>query len=82
MRQSGYFVTGLFPLAALSRVPSVLRHRIGAARQASEKQSAKVPGVTAGMLAAEAWLVGQGVDLPFGLSVYCVAESRGGAMRS
>ncbi len=79
VRQSGYFVAGLLPLAALSRVPSVLRYRVGAARSASTKQSATVPGPTAalfaGLLAAEAWLVGKGIDPPFGLSAYVVAQA-------
>lgn len=80
VRQSGYFVTGLFPLAVLSRVPSLLRYRIGAARHTSAKQSAAVPGATAamfgGLLAAEAWLVGKGIDPPFGLSAYVVAQAQ------
>jgi SAM-dependent methyltransferase len=81
VRQSGYFVSGLFPLAALSRLPSVVRYRLGAAREAAVKQSADVPGPTAAMfaavLAAEAWLVGKGIDPPFGLSAYAVAERPG-----
>lgn len=75
--QSGYFVSGLFPLAVLSRLPSVLRYRLGKARDAESKQSGSLPGsisaAFAGVLASEAWLIGKGMNLPFGLSVYSIA---------
>jgi SAM-dependent methyltransferase len=75
--QSGYFVSGLFPLAALSRLPSMLRYRLGKAQNAASKQSGSLPGPVSGafgqVLAGEAWLIGKGIDLPFGLSVYAIA---------
>lgn len=78
VRQSGYFVSGLFPLAALSRAAGVLRYRLGRVREASAKQSAEVPGFAASLferaLRTEAWMIGQGMNPPFGLSVYAVAE--------
>ncbi len=87
--QSGYFVSGLFPLAAISRAASVLLYRLGGARRASAKQSADVPGPAAAVFAralqAEAWVIGKGVNPPFGLSVYAVAQSdarRGSRARS
>lgn len=75
--QSGYFVSSLFPLAALSRLPSMMRYRLNKAGGAASKQSGSLPGlvsdVFARVLASEAWLIGKGVDLPFGLSVYAIA---------
>lgn len=78
--QAGYFVSGLFPLAAASRLPSMLRYRLGKAGGAASKQSGSLPGLVSGafarVLAGEAWLIGRGLDLPFGLSVYAIAAKR------
>lgn len=78
VRSTGYFNTTLFPLAVGSRlVWSRLRR---SAAETGHKQSSRLPAVAdrlfAGVLAAEAGLVGRGVRLPYGLSVVVVAAKR------
>ncbi|KQV72777.1 hypothetical protein ASC64_19195 [Nocardioides sp. Root122] len=84
VRQAGYFVTLLFPIAVVMRLASSSRRvfksrRRGAgSNDAGRKQSAAVPARVDGLflaeLRAEAAIIGRGIRLPFGLSAFAVAR--------
>ena len=81
VRQSGYFNSLLFPLAAASRLIWQVKRRAFKARTARTKQSSAVPtpvdGLFRRILFWEAGRVARGARMPFGLSVVCVAEAQG-----
>jgi SAM-dependent methyltransferase len=82
VRQAGYFVCLLFPLAAalrlVGKVAKLLRRSKTAEAEAVRKQSSSVPAAADRLflleLTAEVKLIGGGRRLPFGLSVFCVAQ--------
>ena len=81
--QDGYFVSTLFPLAAATRVPSVLSYRASKdpAAAPARKQSGAVGGLLdrgfSAVLDAEVALIRRGVRLPGGLSIFLVAQKPG-----
>ena len=82
VRQAGYFVCLLFPLAAamrlLGKVRKLVRGRKETDGEAVRKQSSSVPGFVDKLflleLSAEVRAISAGRPLPFGLSVFCVAR--------
>ena len=81
VRRASYFVCVLFPAAALTRAARRLANRLPikqGSRNAVRKQSTSMPGlldiIFRRTLYAEVKLLGGGTDLPFGLSVLCVAQ--------
>lgn len=85
VRQAGYFVSLLLPLAVLMRLVGSWRgaltaRRRGGATEAVRKQSAVVPGPVDALFLAElrgeVAAIGRGARLPFGLSVFAVARKR------
>jgi len=80
-RQAGYFVCGLFPLAAGMRIVGKGKKLITRKKTDSEavrKQSSSVPGAVDKVFLAEldreVKAIGAGKSLPWGLSVFVVAE--------
>lgn len=82
VEQVGYFVTLLFPLAAMTRVVSKVLGLFRRKRpvDAVAKQSAAVPGLVDSLfqriLDAEVTVIARGASPPFGLSVFLVARKR------
>ncbi|MFL6162205.1 MAG: class I SAM-dependent methyltransferase [Jatrophihabitantaceae bacterium] len=82
VRQAGYFVCLLFPLAAALRLVGkavkLVRRSPADRTEAVRKQSSAVPALLDRLflleLSAEVKLIGRGRALPFGLSVFCVAR--------
>jgi 2-polyprenyl-3-methyl-5-hydroxy-6-metoxy-1,4-benzoquinol methylase len=81
VRKAGYFVFLLFPIAAAMRMLGKALKRVRGTKadgDAVRKQSASVPGVVDKVflaeLSGEVAAIRRGVSLPWGLSVFCVAE--------
>jgi SAM-dependent methyltransferase len=73
----GYFNSVLFPVAASVRLSKKLVRR-NSKEQPARKQSGLMPrpvnALFKSVLDSEVWAIRKGLDLPFGLSVYCLAK--------
>ena len=72
----GYFNSILFPVAASVRLAKKLVGNSNArpARKQSGLMPAPVNALFQSVLDSEVWAIRRGFDLPFGLSVYCLAR--------
>ena len=73
----GYFNSVLFPVAASVRLAKKLVAR-KSSKSPARKQRGLMPGpvnaLFQSVLDSEVWAIRRGLDLPFGLSVYCLAR--------
>ena len=85
---SGYFVGILFPLAALTRIGSIIKYRRKGEGQSTsvDKQSGKFPApvdwILQQVMALELGLIKAGIPIPFGLTVFTTMKKPGPAPRS
>lgn len=82
--RSGYFISGLFPLAVASKLAFAVKNKIGKESKGKsiKKQSSNVPGFVDKLfftvLKIEAKLAKSGLSMPFGLTVYILAQKKKG----
>tara|TARA_B100001989_G_C24550951_1_gene474686 strand:- start:4791 stop:5531 length:741 start_codon:yes stop_codon:yes gene_type:complete len=80
--RSGYFITGLFPLAVASKLAFLLKNKMKKKDQTIKKQSSNLPKfadkIFFTILKLEAEMAKLGISMPFGLTVYVLAQKKKG----
>lgn len=80
--RSGYFITGLFPLAVASKLAFFIKNKMKEKDHAVKKQSSNLPEsvdkIFFMILKLEAKMAKMGISMPFGLTVYVLAQKKKG----